>query len=520
MTSISLFSRLAIVLFLASLFGCQESVVPSFPPPDTRPKIVGASEETVPVATPSPDRETWSAIFMDGKKIGYMHFAERTVEENGKKLLHARGYSELTLVRERSRLLQKLELQTWETPDGKLERFESKMPSGSGDIAGSGKRRGAQLIVTTDTLGKRVTTAIPWPENCGGFFVAERSLETSPLKAGEKRTVSGLMPGIFQPCETVLTALEEEEVDLRGLKQKLLKVQQDLKIGASTLTTFCWINAKGETLKTFDPTFGQEAYRTTKELALDKTDQGTIDLLEVTTVKLKGELPQTRPLKQAVYLARLSDKTYPDQFASDEFQKVEKVDDHTARLIVTQLDRESKVDAALVGDKPTAADSAPNSLIQSDDETVIALANALAPPDTKPLVVALALEKGVRQHISKRNYGQAFATAAEVVRSQEGDCTEHAVLLAAACRARKIPARVVLGLVFYPPQNGFAYHMWNEVWIDDRWVPLDATVAQGTVGADHIKLRHSNLQGQSALAVMLPLLSIVKRLELEVERAE
>ena len=40
------------------------------------------------------------------------------------------------------------------------------------------------------------------------------------------------------------------------------------------------------------------------------------------------------------------------------------------------------------------------------------------------------------------------ATAAEVARSREGDCTEHAVLLAALARARGIPARVAMGLVY------------------------------------------------------------------------
>ena len=95
-----------------------------------------------------------------------------------------------------------------------------------------------------------------------------------------------------------------------------------------------------------------------------------------------------------------------------------------------------------------------------------------------------------------KNFSQAFATAAEVARSLEGDCTEHAVLLAALCRARKIPARVAFGLVYYPPQKGFAYHMWNEVWIADRWVPLDATLGLGGIGADHIKLGDSNLSRQ------------------------
>jgi transglutaminase/protease-like cytokinesis protein 3 len=122
--------------------------------------------------------------------------------------------------------------------------------------------------------------------------------------------------------------------------------------------------------------------------------------------------------------------------------------------------------------------------------------------------------------IQLKNFSQAFATAAEVARSLEGDCTEHAVLLAALCRARKIPARVAFGLVYYPPQKGFAYHMWNEVWIADRWVPLDATLGLSGIGGDHIKLADSNLAGASAYSAMLPVIQVFGRLDLEVVQAE
>ncbi len=502
--------------------GCSVGCGPVAAPTAVAPRIVQpvAAQVQVPapvaMAVPSAESDVWSVFYMQEQKIGYSHVALRSVKEGAQTLLHTQGKSELTLNREGSRLTQKIELQTWESAAGKLLRFESRMTAGPGEIVAQGKAGDGQMIVSTDTLGKRVTTAVPWPEKCGGYFAVEQSLEKVPLKPGETRTVACLIPVFNQPGETLLTAMEEEEVSIRGLTQKLLKVKNEIKIAGQTLTSFCWINDRGETLKTFDPTFKQEAYRTTKEFALTKTDLGKIDLLAATTVPLKGELPKDRPLKHAVYLARLKDEKITGQFASDEFQQVEKIDDHSVRLKVSEFDRTNKIDTTLRGEKPTAAESAPNSLIQSDDPAILQLAAALAPDEIDPLAISLALEKGVRRHISKRSYTQAFATAAEVVRSQEGDCTEHAVLLAAVCRARKIPARVVLGLVYYPPQQGFAYHMWNEVWVGERWLPLDATVAQGTVGADHIKLRHASLQGESAYAVMLPLLQVVGRLELEV----
>jgi hypothetical protein len=375
------------------------------------------------------------------------------------------------------------------------------------------------MIVTTTTQGKEIKKFVAWPDPCGGFFAVENSLERNPLKAGETRVVPGLIPAFNVPGETTLTAEGEEEVDIRGLMQRLLKIKCVIKVpGASEpITSFCWTNSRGETIKRYEPSFKQEDYRTTKEIALRTDDIGKIDLLEGTIVKLKGTLPEARLLEHAEYIARVKDDKLEAQFANDEFQQVEKIDDKSIRLKITQVDPTSKVDEKLRGPKPTVEESAPNSLIQSDDPAVVELAKSIIPDEIDdPVAIALALEKGVRRHITKRNYGVAFDTAAQVVRSQEGDCTEHAVLLAAVCRAKKIPARVVLGLVYYPKQSGFAYHMWNEVWTGDRWLPLDATIAQGAVGADHIKLRHGSLQGETAYAVMLPLLQVVNRLELEV----
>ena len=85
---------------------------------------------------------------------------------------------------------------------------------------------------------------------------------------------------------------------------------------------------------------------------------------------------------------------------------------------------------------------------------------------------------------------------------------------------RTFVTRVAFGLVYYPPEKGFAYHMWNEVWINDRWVPMDATLALGGIGADHIKLGDSNLSGGSPLADLLSVIQVFGRLELEVLEAE
>ena len=136
--------------------------------------------------------------------------------------------------------------------------------------------------------------------------------------------------------------------------------------------------------------------------------------------------------------------------------------------------------------------------------------------ETDPWRVAVALERYVNREVKKKNFTQAFATAAEVAKSREGDCTEHAVFLAALCRARGIPARVAIGLVYMEGAKAFGYHMWTEVYIDKRWIPIDGTLALGGIGAGHLKIAHTNLQGASAYSAFLPVVQVLGRLKIEI----
>ena len=48
--------------------------------------------------------------------------------------------------------------------------------------------------------------------------------------------------------------------------------------------------------------------------------------------------------------------------------------------------------------------------------------------------------------------------------------------------------------------------MWNEVWIDDHWIPIDGTLGQHGTGAAHIKVTTSDLAGATPYTALLPVL--------------
>ena len=96
-----------------------------------------------------------------------------------------------------------------------------------------------------------------------------------------------------------------------------------------------------------------------------------------------------------------------------------------------------------------------------------------------------------------------------------GTYTEHSVLLS-RLRARGIPSRSVVGLVYVASQQVFGFHMWNEVWVGERWVPLDATIGRGGIGAAHLTLAQNSAQSGAVISSFLPVMNVMGQLELEI----
>lgn len=90
----------------------------------------------------------------------------------------------------------------------------------------------------------------------------------------------------------------------------------------------------------------------------------------------------------------------------------------------------------------------------------------------------LALVSLVGRHISVKSLARGFDVASEVAASREGDCSEHAVLLAALARHHRLAARVVFGLAVleFERRPVFVGHAWTEVHDGKRWLLADAAL--------------------------------------------
>jgi hypothetical protein len=132
------------------------------------------------------------------------------------------------------------------------------------------------------------------------------------------------------------------------------------------------------------------------------------------------------------------------------------------------------------------------------------------------------LEAFVGRYIAKKDLSVGYATAAEVLETRQGDCTEHAVLLAALLRAQGIPSRVVAGLVWCDQFSGerevFGWHLWTQALLDGRWIDLDATLPPGGPGfhPGHVAMAATALADPAADASWTTLVGALGNLRIEI----
>lgn len=127
---------------------------------------------------------------------------------------------------------------------------------------------------------------------------------------------------------------------------------------------------------------------------------------------------------------------------------------------------------------------APNDWVQSKDWRVVSFARGARGGGVDSTMHAL--ESMVRLRLDGAIDFREYQSATRALDSRGGDCTEFAILLAAAARARRIPTRVVAGLSyashFLGEKHAFSPHMWVQAWDGTRWKSYDAALERFDAG--------------------------------------
>lgn len=127
---------------------------------------------------------------------------------------------------------------------------------------------------------------------------------------------------------------------------------------------------------------------------------------------------------------------------------------------------------------------------QSDHASVRDLAARITKSAPHALAAVQRIVGWTWAHVAKESGARGTATAVEVLAEKKGDCTEHATLVVALCRAAGVPARALSGIVYLVTDDGrpvAGYHAWAEAWVG-RWIPVDATIPEIGTSARYLRV--------------------------------
>ena len=227
-------------------------------------------------------------------------------------------------------------------------------------------------------------------------------------------------------------------------------------------------------------------------LFLEQIIQINIDFLEKLSITSPVKLMNLHTIESVRYtLKPTTDKKL--QLPVSPCQRVEPSETEII-VTVTRIKPAENIPFPYTGDDAEAIDALKaTDYLQCDNEKIIDLAKTAIKEAKDTAAAVRQIEAFADGYITQKDLSVGYASAAEVAETRQGDCSEHAVLAAAMCRAVGIPARIVCGVVyadsFLSKQSIFGGHMWVEVYIGDTWIGLDATLSeQGGFGPGHIAL--------------------------------
>lgn len=464
--------------------------------------------------------ELWYAHFIKDSKIGHRRFLIEKRTDNSDDLLRIVSEDHLETYRFARRNEQNLTQVSVEHENGSIHSFGYRLETGDNVSQVDGTIDGNMVRVTRkEGNDAPESTAINWPQDGPSIFAIEQSLRSQPMTAGETRTVRVFRPLNDTMATVRLAATANETIEVGGESRELLRVEINNQGNKDDLASFStsWIDTDGTIIKTEYPFMSRSMVLCSKEEANASNRPYNVDIGFRNVVPVEVDFDENRQASKAIYRVSLETVSPKLVFENSLGQSVRMIGEKTAQISVKEILPTMPATVRTADQRPTADEKAPNALIDSDNPSVRVFADAIVDRNQDPWKTAKLIENSLFMRIDKNETSQVFDSASVVATKLSGDCSEHAVLLAAACRSHGIPARIVVGLVYAKDRRGFLFHMWNDVWINDRWVPLDATVGKGRVGVDHIRFRHSSLAGQTPYQVVTPIVNVIGQLKIQVE---
>jgi hypothetical protein len=439
-------------------------------------------------------KDTWMNIYQQGRKIGYTH---RTFSRREQGF----GLREEVFMRIQTMgVVQGISLKTEGelNQDMTLAAFDFDLTSNLFSFHARGNVDKDQMSIVTKVADDERHYDLPLKEPVQlsqGVFA--RALQAN-MKPGQELTVSVFDPMTMGSRPVCLSFVGEETLTIMGRRQTLKKYAVDF-MGARQ---YAWLDPEGEVVRE-EGMLGMALEKTTREVALaGPASTGSADLTDLASVDARGRISDPAGLQ--VLKVQLSNID-PGALMLAGGRQI-----YAQELLTVSKEKQIGVgrpDGRVLKNRETYLASTP--FIQTSNPAIRAQAGAIFSKDDGDEEKARKIVAWVFKNIEKRPV-LSVSNAVETLKNHVGDCTEHAVLVAALGRAAGIPTLVETGLVY---QRGrFYYHAWNAFWLDKwgGWVTADAVMNQLPADVTHLRFVRGEVETQ------LDLMGVVGRIKLQV----
>jgi len=537
---------LAIVLMLPGCSGCWKQPEPAIVNPTKYLEIANEEQE-----------ELWELISIKGETIGYRRTTIAKLAKEGETVYRVEQEDVIKANRLGQQMIGSIRTSVQQKPDGTFvqgEKIEhlSDQPMVTTFVPGEEQgimERSASKIVINPETGEEDSNADPegrniawkniaWKQETLGPFAKLFSLWGKPIKPGETRTIDYFDLTLEQMVTIELTAGKVEPLLYNNRETNLIPVVEVTKIGDHSITSYLWVDANGNIVKTTlnEPSPMEIVLSTEEKVKNAFENAGKVNLNLYALVRVQGTISQPRSTQKVVFRlhrVNVNDANIAGDFAKripeTAFQSVKPLDENTLDVMVTASSPEAmqaihgSVVSSAAKETTVVEDLKYNEWLQSHSEKIAAMAAKASDRDYPPWEVAVDLERFVSQEMQRLSYISSFASASEVAETLKGDSAAYTVLLAAVARAKKIPSRVVAGLVYTTTNTSegvMVFHFWTEMYIDGHWHSFDATTGNGGADASRIVLARSNLAEESLPMLVGKTLPLVGHLQVSIVTSE
>ena len=440
------------------------------------------------------DQADYFAVFLEGKKVGYAiqerHAADGKVTTTERVRISVNRVGvPVTLEMSETAI---------ETQDGRPLGFEAVQDFSMMTVVIKGQvRPNGTMEVVTRSMGAEQKTEPSWPT---GAIMAEGlrllSLQKG-LAEGTQFKATVFAPSLMQAVEAEVTVGGKREIDLLGTPASLTEVKTALNVpGAGRLVTMSYVDEELRACKSLVPMAGMqfEMVRCSEAFATSPFDP--VEFIAKMLVTSPVALEDLAQVSSVTYLLRPKEMGTSLPIPQSDTQAVRQLEDRTVEVTVRPIRPIQGGTFPYKGSDPQVlAALKPNAFLQSEDKTIVQLARQAVGDANDAAEAVRRIEAFVARHVRNKDLSIGYASAAEVASTRQGDCTEHALLAAALCRAVGIPAKVVTGLAYVREFGGvkdcFGGHAWTAAYVGGQWIGLDAAfkgTGRGGYDAGHIAL--------------------------------